>query len=464
MPIDVNVIAQASAARIVDCLVGGSLIAVCAGLLSHATRRQDSGTKFAVWFSALMAIAAVPFLAGHWSNGAGFAARAASHAAITLPASWAIYFFAAWTVIAGWGLARVGAGLWHVHDLRRSSEPIELETLDSILRETVERHSAREVVLCVSDRVQVPTAIGLVRPAIVLPRWVMQELSPVELKQILLHELAHLRRWDDWTNLTQKVVQALFFFHPAVWWIERKISLEREMACDDAVLAETSSPRAYAECLAHLAEKTLIQRSIALAQAALGRMRQTSQRVAQILDSDRPASSSRGWKVAVPLVAGFAVVCGVGISRTPRLVAFRDGGVSRPVAKAVAAANFDAGIPISVPVIKAGFRVPAPPSQESSAIARGKARRVHSVSSPHRIENQAREVAEDISAPRIEDMIRLARFSAAQGFATQTVFVVVEGRAVDASDQMVYEIHMWQLMVFHPAVDSAGTKIPHKET
>jgi beta-lactamase regulating signal transducer with metallopeptidase domain len=71
-----------------------------------------------------------------------------------------------------------------------------------------------------------------------------------------LHELAHLRRYDDWTNLAQKLVKALFFFHPAVWWIEKQVSLEREMACDDAVLAETASPRAYAECLAHLAEKT----------------------------------------------------------------------------------------------------------------------------------------------------------------------------------------------------------------
>ena len=115
----------------------------------------------------------------------------------------------------------------------------------------------------------------------------MQELSADELNQIVLHELAHLRRRDDWTNLAQKMVKALFFFHPAVWWIEQKMSLEREMACDDAVMAETASPRAYAECLAHLAEKTLIQRGVALAQAALGRIRQTSLRVAQILDGNR---------------------------------------------------------------------------------------------------------------------------------------------------------------------------------
>src|SRR5213078_2563160 len=120
-------------------------------------------------------------------------------------------------------------------------------------------------------------------PTVVIPAWLMEELPAAELNQILLHELAHLSRWDDWSNLAQKIVKALFFFHPAVWWIERKVSLEREMACDDAVLAENHSPRAYAECLVHLAEKSVLRRGVALAQAAVGRIRQTTLRVAQIL-------------------------------------------------------------------------------------------------------------------------------------------------------------------------------------
>src|SRR6202011_3024466 len=98
------------------------------------------------------------------------------------------------------------------------------------------------------------------RPLVVIPAWARQELSTTELQAILLHELAHLRRWDDWTNLVQKIVGALLFFHPAVWWIEQRLSLEREMACDDVVLAETVSPRGYAECLLSLAEKSLLRR------------------------------------------------------------------------------------------------------------------------------------------------------------------------------------------------------------
>ena len=96
----------------------------------------------------------------------------------------------------------------------------------------------------------------------------VKELSTAELNSILIHELAHLRRWDDWTNLGQQILKALLFFHPAVWWIESKLALEREMACDDAVLAKTANPRGYAQCLISVAEKSFARRGLALAQAA----------------------------------------------------------------------------------------------------------------------------------------------------------------------------------------------------
>ena len=342
---DLNAIAQASTLHIVDCLLEGTLIAVFAAAVLRATALRSSGARFAIWFSALVSIAALPFLAGV-SRAASFPAAARPGAflsartlapALSLPISWALYAFAAWAAIAAWFLLGVGRGLWHLHALRKSCVPVDPAALDARLRATLKRNQTpRPIALRTSDQVHVPTALGLVKPAVVIPAWVMQELSADELNQILLHELAHLRRWDDWTNLAQKLVKALFFFHPAVWWIEKKISLEREMACDDAVLAETASPRAYAECLAHLAEtvvqRRLMQRSLAqsisLAQAALGRIRQTSQRVAQILDVnrkvDRDSSSGRAWKPAVSIVFAFAVACVLCIARAPRLIAFHD--------------------------------------------------------------------------------------------------------------------------------------------
>src|SRR6202162_3533814 len=110
--IDLNAIALTSAVQIVDCLVEGTLIAIFAGLMLGVIRRKNSGTRFAVWFSALMAIAALPLVSGSlWSHAPNISAESAG-SAITVPGSWALYAFGAWAAIAAWVLLRVGRGLW----------------------------------------------------------------------------------------------------------------------------------------------------------------------------------------------------------------------------------------------------------------------------------------------------------------------------------------------------------------
>jgi hypothetical protein len=268
----------------------------------------------------LLAIALSPFLQFSVRDGSGVAQQA--YSAITMPHSWALYLFAAWGVITVVGLARVALGLWHLRSVRQDCTLIEASSLDPMLRQTLDDfRTIRKVEIAQSEAVRVPTVIGLVRAAVVLPAWALTELSTTELNTILLHELAHLRRWDDWTNLAQKILRALFFFHPAVWWIENRLSLEREMACDDVVLTKTANPRAYAECLVSLAEKNFLHRGIGLAQAAVGRMRHTSQRILQILDARRPGGVQI-WKPAPWVVGIFSVACLVSSARAPKLVAF----------------------------------------------------------------------------------------------------------------------------------------------
>src|SRR6185369_4834290 len=156
---------------------------------------------------------------------------------------------------------------------------------------------------------------------------------------IVLHEFAHLRRWDDWTNLAQKSVRALFFFHPAVLWIERRLTLEREMACDDVVLAYTQNPAAYARCLVSLAEKSFVRRTMAMAQAAIGRAHETTLRLAQILDADRP-KATRVFKPVLAAVAGVAAVVGTfAVPNAPRLIAFHDAAPTGPRATEVIAST-----------------------------------------------------------------------------------------------------------------------------
>jgi beta-lactamase regulating signal transducer with metallopeptidase domain len=313
-----NQLAQMSTERMLNGMLEGVAIGLFAWILLRITGRRNSSTRFAVWFSALLAIAAVPVLS---------AVSGSAHAgssAITIPGAWALDILFIWAAIAGVLLFRVGIGLAQLRTLRARCTAINPATLDPLLQATLhEFQSVRRVTLCHSDRLQVPTAIGFFKPLVVIPSWALQELSSTELNSILIHELAHLRRFDDWTNLAQQILKALLFFHPAVWWIETHLALEREMACDDAVLAATGNPHGYAQCLVSIAEKTFLRRGLALAHAIVNRVRQTSMRVSRILDANH-SSGTRIWKPALYSIAAAFVVSLVSFSHAPELVAFHN--------------------------------------------------------------------------------------------------------------------------------------------
>ncbi|MBV8151433.1 MAG: pentapeptide repeat-containing protein [Candidatus Eremiobacteraeota bacterium] len=112
---------------------------------------------------------------------------------------------------------------------------------------------ARSVRVLASDEIAVPVAVGLGTPAIVLPAPLVGELTHAELEQILLHEAAHLVRRDDVTNLAARAIEAILFFHPAVHIASRRLDVEREIACDDWVIAQSGRCSGYASCLTKLA-------------------------------------------------------------------------------------------------------------------------------------------------------------------------------------------------------------------
>jgi beta-lactamase regulating signal transducer with metallopeptidase domain len=321
-----HIAARTSVEWMLYCLLEGSLLALFAWVVLRLLPRQNAGTRFALWFSVLLATIVLPFAAGTFfrasANGGTRSGIAGSRSLLTLPDSLAISIFMVWAVVAAAALLRVMVGLRQVHRIRRNSEAVDPERLGTEVKACINGFP-RAVTLRTSDQVEVPAAIGFLRPAVVIPRWFQEEMSAVELQQVVLHELTHLRRRDDWSNLAQKIIKAVLFFHPFVWWVEQRLSLEREMACDDAVLAQSASPRRYAECLARLAEKTLVRRKISLAQAVVGRMRQLSLRIAQILDANRPGST-RIWKPAVPMVLAAAALCGFSAWSAPALVRFQE--------------------------------------------------------------------------------------------------------------------------------------------
>jgi len=319
-------VAQFAIGRVLNSLPEQLFIALFAWGMLHILPRQNSGTRFAVWFMALLAVAGLPFaslpLAGGIAREHSLLLPGGVRPMFTLPGPWGLLLFLVWVLASLVAMLRLALGLWRLRALRRSCTAIDVRDLGPVIRETIAAfNSSRSVSLATSEHVSVPSVIGFFNPMIVIPAWALRELSPDELNIILLHEFAHVRRWDAWTNLLQKMVRAVFLFHPAVWWIEGRLSLEREMACDDHVLAETANPRGYAQCLIALLEKSVARRSWAMTQAAVNRAREASLRLAQILDVRRP-NTGRIWKPALVLVALFSFVCLMAAPRAPQFVAF----------------------------------------------------------------------------------------------------------------------------------------------
>jgi beta-lactamase regulating signal transducer with metallopeptidase domain len=466
--LSMNFVAQMSIERLLNCVAEGTAIALFAWLMLRLIGRRNSGTRFAVWFSTLIAIALVPFVE---LPAAATPIAHSSGAAITMPRAWSLYLFGIWAAIAAIGLARVAVGLWHLRSIRKNCEQADLASLDPTLVQTLaDFRSARSVELCVSDTLHVPTAVGFFSPAVVLPAWTLRDLSSEELNTVVLHELAHLRRWDDWTNLAQKVLRAVFFFHPAVWFVENRLSLEREMACDDLVLTQTANPRAYAQCLVSLAEKNLLQRGVALAQAAVGRMKQTTVRVLQILDVRRSKTVSV-WKPAPWVVAGFSVVCLIGAEHAPRLVAFGD-STRAQVDSSIA--EYPAGAQSYAPMIPASF---VTHDDRSYSAKRNRATKEKTLrSTPTRRAEQNvhksdsrralyRASMADLSAPPIipasdrvmqtqtqtNQTAALMRTSAEEigtvAVMQQTVFVVVEHDPSGIGGPVLWRVSVWQVTV-----------------
>jgi len=326
--------------RTLDSLIGGLVLAGVAWTWLRVARRQNSASRFIILFILLIGIAVLPIVGLSWIGQSSQTRASAVHSLVTLPQNAAEYIFLAWGIVAFAGLLRIAVGFWQLRRLKQSCIEIDSTTLDAGVRASL-LSSTRPAILCTSDRVNVPTALGLAHPArIVIPSWLMDQLSADELHHLVLHELAHLRRWDDWSNLAQRILGALLFFHPAVWWLQSRLSLEREMACDECVLAQTGNARAYARSLAAVAERSFVRRTVALAQSAVSKLHDTTLRVSKILSpgSRRPAS-------AVPMLASVAVVGGLTVAValfSPDLVSF-----SSPAAQVPLTASSDAGAPDS---------------------------------------------------------------------------------------------------------------------
>lgn len=180
--------------------------------------------------------------------------------------------------------------------VREARSELDSEWSDALRRLSGRLGLTRGVRLLHSTRVEVPTVIGWFRPVILVPLSALTGLEPKQIETILAHELAHVRRHDYAVNLFQSVVETLFFYHPAVWWISRQIRIEREHCCDDLAIAVCGDPLLYATALTELEElRVVAQPSVAANGGSL------LSRIRRIAGRDETTHVHPGWIAALSM-------------------------------------------------------------------------------------------------------------------------------------------------------------------
>lgn len=370
-----NVIAAMAVSTGVNSLWLGILLAALAAGMIRLLPRSNATTRYAIWFTTLLLAVIAPvmlLIPRSTQPAAGVAAGpAAAPLAVPVTAHWPLYAVLAWLTISTILLARVLWSAGHIRALKRRATGLCLRGNIRVLAST---------------EAQVPMAAGFLRRAVIFPQSVLDELSADEFEQLLCHEMAHLRRWDDWTQLAQTLMQAFLFFNPAIYWIGRRLKIEREMACDDWVVSATGEARPYAACLTHLHELTRRAPAPQLAPGATTRKRwQLSARVEALLQTDRdstPRFSRSGWMAACALVSAALMVAAkttppVGVQEIP-LSTMAIAHLRAPAAPALSLApkKFFAPQPRLAANHTAKLDLPAPPALTDAQVVVVRAWRV----------------------------------------------------------------------------------------
>ncbi|HEX3891093.1 MAG TPA: M56 family metallopeptidase [Terracidiphilus sp.] len=279
--------------------------------------RISAAQRFVLWLTAYLVVVVVPFapaivsaLGARHAEGAN--TFAPSHALLQLDMRWPIAIASLWLLAS---FARAADLVVHILRLRRlwsTATPLEVQPV---------RTPKRAFKVCITSSVDRPSVIGFFAPRVLIPHWLLPKLSSEELEQIVLHESTHLARRDDWTNLFQKLCLVVFPLNPALWWIDRQLSREREMACDEDVVRITRAPRAYAACLASLAERGLTRRAEALSLGAWQRRSELVKRVHQILRNSGRLSPAAG-RIMLGAFGCSLLVVTIELARCPQLIAF----------------------------------------------------------------------------------------------------------------------------------------------
>jgi beta-lactamase regulating signal transducer with metallopeptidase domain len=351
----------AIAATVLNALWQDALLVVAVWLVLHAWPRINAATRYAVWIVTLLAALVVPivttlaFFAPSTPPAAATAAERISPASafrtvvvpkrphhreiqgigspgtmlslpsrlhVTLPLPVALVVFAAWALLTAYAAIGLLIGLARLERLKRDALPLPVEYRDSMPQWSAANKGRRAVRLCVSEAIDVPVAVGLFDAMILIPQPLLERLSPAEVEQISLHELAHLRRADDWSNCLQRLIVGALGWNPAAIFIGQQLELEREVACDDWVLASAGAVRPYAMCLTKMAETAAWPHHSMPAPGVFTTRKQISLRIERLL--------ATGRDVATTLAIGPAAVAAAAVAALAIAISFVAPSVAAP--------------------------------------------------------------------------------------------------------------------------------------
>jgi hypothetical protein len=298
----------------------GVVLAVGVGICLRLVPRTTAAVRFAIWTAVFAVLAVLPLVHAYWTNsGSGMPDRGA---VLHLDARWSVAIAASWLIVSLVRGVKLAVSAVRLHEIWKRA--VLVEACDEVLLAA----GFRGVQVCTSKDVDRPSVIGFFSPRILIPEELFGRLTTAEFGQIVLHEVGHLRRADDWINLLQKVSLVAVPLNPVLIWIERRLCLERELACDDDVLRLTKAPKAYATCLTNLAEHRLGRRAAALSLGAWERRSELARRVHRILRGGQGMGRVQARVVMGALVLGL-LGGSAELARCPQFVSFS--GTAMPV-------------------------------------------------------------------------------------------------------------------------------------
>jgi hypothetical protein len=291
----------------------GVVLAAGVALCLRLVPKTTAAVRFAIW-TAVFAILAVLPLAHAYTlrSGGGTPGRGA---VLQVDVRWSFAIAALWLTVSLVRGVKLAMSAVRLRGIWKRAVPVES------CNEVLLAAGFRGVELCTSRDVDRPSVIGFFSPRILIPEELFARLTTEEFGQIVLHEVGHLRRADDWINLLQKLSLVVVPLNPVLMWIERRLCLERELACDDDVLRLTKAPKAYATCLTNLAEHRLGRRAAALSLGAWEKRSELARRVHSILRGGGGMGRTQA-RVVMSVVVLALLGGSAELARCPQLVSF----------------------------------------------------------------------------------------------------------------------------------------------